>query len=189
MIDFIAKVITYYLILILIGIGAVVLLDAPIVALVIAVCAVVLTVTDRTEIKVKYFVDNMLHIRKIPIGDWVDLRASERVELKAGESALIPLGVGMILPKGYEAHLLPRSSTLKKFGIVCGNSMGIIDNSYSGDDDMWHFSAVALRDTVIEKNERICQFRIVKSQPKLSFRTVLKLNDKSRGGFGSTGKA
>jgi dUTP pyrophosphatase len=110
------------------------------------------------------------------------------VELKAGESYLIRLGVGMILPAGYEALVLPRSSTPSKFGITLANSMGVIDNSYCGDADEWKFPAIAIRDTVIHKGDRIAQFRIVENQPRLIFDTVSKLKAKSRGGIGSTGK-
>lgn len=139
-------------------------------------------------IKIKYFDQEIDKIQKITVGDWIDLRSAETVELKKGEYALIRLGVGMILPDGYEAHVLPRSSTPSKFGIVCANSMGIIDNSYSGDADEWMFPAVAIRDTVIHKNDRICQFRIVKNQPGITFEVVDHLNENSRGGIGSTGK-
>lgn len=139
-------------------------------------------------IKIKYFDNDIDKIQKISVGDWIDLRSAETVELKKGEYALIRLGVGMILPAGYEAHVLPRSSTPSKFGIVCANSMGIIDNSYSGDADEWKFPAVAIRDTVIHKNDRICQFRIVKNQPGITFEVVDHLNENSRGGIGSTGK-
>lgn len=139
-------------------------------------------------IKIKYFDQEIDKIQKITIGDWIDLRSAETVELKKGEYALIRLGVGMILPAGYEAHVLPRSSTPSKFGIVCANSMGIIDNSYSGDADEWKFPAVAIRDTAIHKNDRICQFRIVKNQPGITFEVVDHLNENSRGGIGSTGK-
>ena len=141
---------------------------------------------DVQLIDVKYFRD-IEPIQKFENGDWVDLRAGEDVELKKGDEALIPLGVGMILPNGYEAHIVPRSSTLKKFGIIQGNHMGIIDNSYSGDNDEWMMSVIAVRDTVIHKNDRICQFRIMKKQPKLVFQTVRHLDEVSRGGFGSTG--
>ena len=137
-------------------------------------------------IKIKYF-KSIEPIEKIAVGDWIDLRAAETVEIPAGRYALIPLGVGMILPRGYEAHVLPRSSTPSKFGIVMANSMGVIDNSYSGDGDEWKFPAVAFRDTVIKKGERIAQFRIMKNQPKLRIRQVLRLRDVSRGGIGSTG--
>ena len=101
--------------------------------------------------------------------------------------AYIPLGVAMKLPDGYEAHLAPRSSTYKNFGIICANSLGIIDNSYCGENDQWCFPAIALRDTVIHKNDRICQFRIVEKQPKLNLVEVDHLTDPDRGGLGSTG--
>lgn len=139
-------------------------------------------------IKIKYFDQEIDKIQKISVGDWIDLRSTETVFLEKGEYALIRLGVGMILPAGYEAHVLPRSSTPSKFGIVCANSMGIIDNSYSGDADEWKFPAVAIRDTVIHKNDRICQFRIVKNQPGITFEVVDHLRENSRGGIGSTGK-
>lgn len=139
-------------------------------------------------IKIKYFDKEIDKIQKISVGDWIDLRSAETVFLEKGEYALIRLGVGMILPAGYEAHVLPRSSTPSKFGIVCANSMGIIDNSYSGDADEWKFPVVAIRDTAIHKNDRICQFRIVKNQPGITFEVVDHLNENSRGGIGSTGK-
>lgn len=140
------------------------------------------------EIKIKYFSNDIEKISKIDKGDWIDLRASEDIVMKAGDFKLIPLGIGMILPDGYEAHIVPRSSTFKNFGIIQTNHCGIIDNSYSGDEDMWRMPAYALRDTEIKKNERICQFRIMEKMPEITFTEVEKLNDKSRGGFGSTGK-
>ena len=140
------------------------------------------------NIKIKYFDQEIERIQKISVGDWIDLRSAERVELKAGEYKLLRLGVGMILPDGYEALVLPRSSTPSKFGIILANSMGVIDNSYSGDADEWRFPAVAIRDTVIEKGDRIAQFRIIKNQPSINFEVVDHLNEISRGGIGSTGK-
>ena len=140
-------------------------------------------------IKIKYFDQEIEKISKIAKGDWIDLRSAEDVAIKKGEYHLIRLGVGMILPDGYEAHIVPRSSTPSKFGIMSANSVGIIDNSYSGDADEWMFPAVALRDTVIMKNDRICQFRIVKNQPEIVFYEVDHLGENSRGGIGSTGKA
>lgn len=142
---------------------------------------------EFVEIKIKYFDKEVEPIEKIAVGDWIDLRAAETVSLAKGDLYPIRLGIGMILPEGYEAHLLPRSSTANKFGIICGNSMGIIDNSYSGDEDEWKFLAYAIRDTLIKKGDRICQFRIMKKQPEIKFVTVEHLNDISRGGFGSTG--
>lgn len=138
-------------------------------------------------IQIKYFDKDLEKIEKIEQGDWIDLRVSETVELKAGEYKLIPLGVGMILPKGYEAHIVPRSSTFKNFGVIQTNHMGVIDESYCGENDQWRFPAYALRDTVIHKNDRICQFRIMKKQEQIEFDEVDSLNTISRGGFGSTG--
>ena len=121
--------------------------------------------------------------------DWIDLRAAETVELKAGEHKIIPLGVAMKLPAGYEAHVVPRSSTFKNYGIIQTNSMGIIDESYCGSGDQWHFSAYATRDTVVNANDRICQFRIMEHQPRIVFEEREELEAVDRGGFGSTGKA
>ena len=140
-------------------------------------------------IRIKYFTDQSEKLRYIDgKSDWIDLRAAETVEMKAGEYRLIPLGVSMKLPQGYEAHVAPRSSTFKKWGILMTNSVGVIDESYCGDNDLWYFSAVALRDTRIEKNDRICQFRIMKNQPQIDFELVEHLDGEDRGGFGSTGK-
>lgn len=142
---------------------------------------------SKKEIKIKYFDSEIDKIQKIEKGDWIDLRAAETVEMKAGEFRLIKLGVGMKLPDGYEAHIVPRSSTFKNFGIIQTNHIGIVDSSYCGDNDQWLFPAYALRDTIIHKNDRICQFRIVEKQPELSFEKVEHLEDTDRGGFGSTG--
>ena len=142
---------------------------------------------EKMDIKIKYFTQEIEKIAPISKGDWSDLRAAQKVELKAGEFKLIPLGVAMQLPRGYEAHVCPRSSTFKNFGVIQTNSMGIIDNSYCGDNDQWFFPAFALRDTVINVNDRICQFRIMENQPQLQFITVEKLENEDRGGHGSTG--
>ena len=139
------------------------------------------------KIQIKYFDNEIDKIEKISKGDLIDLRAAKDVEMKAGEFKLIPLGVGMKLPDGYKANVYPRSSTYKNFGIILANSVGQIDNSYSGDNDQWHFPAVALRDTVIHKNDRICQFEIQKIQPEIEFEEVEHLDTESRGGIGSTG--
>ncbi len=143
---------------------------------------------DPKTIQIKYFTNEIDKIQKIDKGDWIDLRAAETVEMEAGEFRLIPLGVGMILPKGYEAHIVPRSSTFKSFGIIQTNHCGIIDESYCGDNDQWMFPAYALRETIIHKNDRICQFRIVEKQPEIKFDEVDHLKEGNRGGFGSTGK-
>lgn len=138
-------------------------------------------------IKIKHHTNEIDKIKEIAIGDWIDLRAAETVLLHKGDFALISLGVSMKLPDGYEAHVVPRSSTFKKWGVLQTNSMGIIDNSYSGTNDIWRFPALAVRDTVINKNDRICQFRIVKRQPTVEFEEMDTLDAVDRGGFGSTG--
>ena len=142
-----------------------------------------------TNIKIKYFDKDIDKLEYIDgKSDWIDLRASEEVELKQGDFKLIPLGVAMELPKGYEAHIVPRSSTYKNFGVIQANHCGVIDGSYCGDNDMWRMPVIAMRDTVIHVNDRICQFRIVKNQPQIKFDIVEKLEGEDRGGFGSTGK-
>lgn len=138
-------------------------------------------------IKIKYHNQSIGKIGRIAQGDWIDLRAAETVELKAGEFKLISLGVSMKLPEGYEAHLVPRSSTFKNFGITQTNHCGVIDNSYSGTNDIWKFPALAHRDTIINENDRICQFRIVEKMPHINFEEVETLDNTDRGGFGSTG--
>ena len=138
-------------------------------------------------IKIKYHNNNLTPIAPITKGDWIDLRAAENVTLKAGESKKISLGVSMQLPKKYEAHVAPRSSTFDTWHIIQANSKGIIDNSYCGDNDIWKFPAYAVSDTEIKENDRICQFRIVRKQPKVKFKITEHLNNKDRGGFGSTG--
>ena len=140
-------------------------------------------------IKIKYHTDEIEKLRYIDgKSDWIDLRAAEDVKLKAGEFKMISLGVSMELPKGYEAHIVPRSSTFNNFGIIQTNHHAIIDESYCGDNDIWKYPAYALRDTIIHKNDRICQFRIEKHQPIINFKEVEYLEGEKRGGFGSTGK-
>ena len=141
------------------------------------------------KIEIKYFSDDIEKLDYVggaKKSNWIDLRAAEDIDLSAGQYKLIPLGVAMKLPDGYEAHIVPRSSTFKKYGIIQTNHMGVIDGSYSGDNDQWMFPAYAMRDTHICKNDRICQFRIVENQPEIVFDEVLKLCSLNRGGFGST---
>lgn len=156
--------------------------------------------TNVITIPIKYHTD-IEPIGKLAIGDWIDLRAAEDVFIPVGEFKLISLGIAMKLPEGYEAHVVPRSSTFKNFGIIMTNSVGIIDNSYSGTNDIWKFPAYCLEATAysesagkygkhgtyINKNDRICQFRIVKKQPDIEFDEVLFLDETDRGGFGSSG--
>jgi len=152
-------------------------------------------VTEELEIKIKYHTD-IDQIEPIVQGDWIDLRAAEDVFIPVGQYRLISLGISMQLPEGYEAHVVPRSSTFKNFGIIQTNGIGIIDNSYCGDNDIWHFPAYCLagglirdgiKGTMIKKNERICQFRIMEKMPKVVFDTVVTLGNSDRGGIGSTG--
>ena len=141
------------------------------------------------EIKVKYFVDGIDELCAVAgKSDWIDLHLAEEVTLKAGEFRLLPLGVAIALPGGYEAHIVPRSSTFKNYGILQTNSMGVVDSSYRGDNDQWRMPVYATRDVTIEKNARICQFRIMQNQPPLRFTRVERLDGPDRGGFGSTGK-
>ena len=148
---------------------------------------------EELEILIKYHDDGeeepLQKIEKIAIGDWIDLRASQTVHIHAGCFGIIPLGVSMKLPDGYEAHIVPRSSTFKKWKIIQTNSMGVIDNSYSGENDIWGMPVLAISDTTINKNDRICQFRIVKRMPPIRFTEVEHLDGPDRGGFGSTGES
>lgn len=139
------------------------------------------------EIKIKYHNKNIDKIEKIEAGDWIDLRSAETVEMNKGDFKIISLGVSMKLPEGYEAHIVPRSSTYKKWRVLQTNSMGVIDQSYQGDSDIWRFPALAMEDTVINENDRICQFRIVKKMPSVDIIEVETLGSVNRGGFGSTG--
>ena len=140
------------------------------------------------EIKVKYFttdIDPLCYVDGK--SDWIDLHAAEDVTLRAGEFRLIPLGVALALPEGYEAHITPRSSTFRRYGILQTNSMGVVDGSFCGDGDQWHLPYSATRDLTIDKHARICQFRIMENQPPLTFTQVDRLEGPDRGGFGSTG--
>lgn len=140
------------------------------------------------NVNIIYHNPNMPKLEKIDKGDWIDLRASVGGSFKRGDFALIDLGVSMRLPDGYEAHIAPRSSTFKNYGIIQTNSIGIVDNSYSGTNDVWKMPCFFTKDTVIEPNDRICQFRIVKKMEPVSFTEVTELNSTDRGGFGSSGK-
>ena len=139
-------------------------------------------------IRIKYVKKGMDKIEILSNGDWIDLRIAEDISLEAGEFKLIPLGVAMMLPKGYEALVIPRSSTFKKYGIIQANSIGLIDETYCGNNDEWHFPAYATRNISIPKNTRICQFRIIEHQPSVGIVVVTELSEINRGGFGSTGE-
>lgn len=156
------------------------------------------------EIKIKYHTD-VEKVEKIEKGDWIDLRAAEDVFVPLNSMKLVSLGVSMQLPEGYEAHLAPRSSTFKKWGVIQVNSVGVIDESYCGNDDVWKIPLFCLvpksektfesseggvhkmQGTLIKKGDRICQFRIMKKQEEVVFKEVDDMENESRGGFGSTG--
>ena len=139
-------------------------------------------------IKIKYFSEDIEKLRYIGgNSDWIDLRAAEEVTMKKGEFRLIRLGVAMELPQGYEAHVVPRSSTYKNFGLIQTNHMGVIDESYKGDADEWKWPALAMRDTEVHAGDRLCQFRIMKHQPQINFIEVQTLENEDRGGFGTSG--
>lgn len=137
-------------------------------------------------IRIKYH-RGVKPVERFNTGDWIDLRCAEDTFIGKGQGKLVPLGVSMELPEGYEALVVPRSSTFKRLGIMMSNSIGIIDESYKGDGDEWHFPAYATRDTFIRKNERICQFRIIQHQPLIHLMEVETLGNKDRKGIGSTG--
>lgn len=139
------------------------------------------------DIFVKYLTDTIDPISQAHSGEWIDLRTAKLIALRQGDFALIPLGVIISVPSGYESILVPRSSTFKKYGIIQTNGIGIIDHLYCGPNDEWKMPVYATRDTVIPANTRICQFRIIPSQ-EVTIRTVNDvMQAKSRGGFGSTG--
>lgn len=143
---------------------------------------------SRVKLRVKYLAD-ITQISKFSVGDWVDLRTAKEVHLKAGEYLAIPLGVAMQLPKGFEAIVAPRSSTFKHYGVIQANGIGVIDETYCGDNDEWHFPVYATKDVIIPKDTRVCQFRLLKHQPSFALIEVPMLGNTDRGGFGSTGKS
>ena len=150
---------------------------------------------ENLKIKIKYF-KGATKIKKIKKGSWIDLYAAKDVFVKEGTRAMIPLGVAMELPSGYEAHLAPRSSTFKTWGIIQTNSVGVIDYTYMGDNDQWHLPVYCLvgkdffidtKGTMIKKGDKICQFRIIEEMPEVEFEEVETLGNEDMGGFGSTG--
>ena len=137
-------------------------------------------------VKVKYLRD-ILPLSLYDKGDWIDLRCGMDIYMEAGHSIVVPLGVAMELPPGYTAIIAPRSSTFKKWGIIQTNSIGVIDESYKGDNDEWCMPVLAMRKTVLHKNDRICQFRLLKKTEPIEFMRVKLLNNPDRNGFGSSG--
>lgn len=143
--------------------------------------------TDSVAVRIKYHNEDLIKLQDINKGDWIDLRAAEDVTMKAGEFKFISLGISMEIPKGWEMNIVPRGSTYKNFGIIQTNHMGVVDHTYCGDGDIIKMPALAMRDTEIKINDRICQFRLNENQPKLCLEEVDSLSNKDRGGFGSTG--
>lgn len=139
------------------------------------------------EMKIKYHDENLVKVEKIAVGDWLDLRAAETVTMEAGDFKFISLGVSVQVPNGYELWIAPRGSSYKNFGIIQTNSIGIVDNSYCGDNDILKMPALAIRNTTINFNDRICQFRLMPNQKSLNIIEVSTLGNTDRGGFGSTG--
>ena len=163
-------------------------------------CELELLPVDKKTIRIKYF-EGAKKLEKISKGDWIDLYANKDMFIPEGTRAMIPLGVAMELPEGYEAHLAPRSSTFKTWGIIQTNSVGVVDHSFMGDNDQWHMPVYCLmsksgmrdsdgrivRGTWIHKGDKIAQFRIMEIQPEISFEEVEHLDNADRNGFGSTG--
>lgn len=144
---------------------------------------------EQQILKIRYHSDQIEKLDYIAgKSDWIDLRSAEDVDLKKGEFRLISLGVSIQLPKGYEAVIVPRSSTFQNFGVIQTNHMGVIDETYCGDNDLWKMPVLAVRDTQIRINDRICQFRIQKHQPQIVFAQTERLGNPDRGGIGSTGR-
>lgn len=142
---------------------------------------------EKVNVFIKYHDDSLERIKECSVGDWYDLRSAETVSIPAGDYKEISLGISIKMPPGYTCKILPRSSTFKKYSIIQVNSEGIIDNSFSGTDDVIKLPVWAFHDTIINKNDRICQMCIEKSPPKINFIETDTLDEKNRGGFGSTG--
>ncbi|MGU8139099.1 dUTP diphosphatase [Clostridium perfringens] len=151
-------------------------------------------------IRIKYF-DNATKLKKITKGNWIDVYANKDVFVKCGEKKMVPLGFALELPEGWEGHLAPRSSTFKTWGIIQTNSVGVVDDTYIGDNDQWHMPVYCLqgkdiksengeevKGTWIRKGDKIGQFRIMEVMPEIEFEEVESFGNKDRGGFGTTGR-
>ena len=143
--------------------------------------------TEALDMKIKYHNKDSIKLEKIDIGDWIDCRAAETITMKAGDFGYLSLGISVQVPKGYEMHIAPRSSTFKNFGIIQTNSVGVLDESYNSDEDIVKMPVLAMRDTTIDFNDRICQFRLIPKQKPINFIEVESLENEARGGLGSTG--
>lgn len=152
--------------------------------------------TNNTmKIRIKYF-DGATKLKKIVKGNWIDVYANKDVFVPFGERAMIPLGFALELPSGWEGHLAPRSSTFKTWGIIQTNSVGVVDDTYIGDNDQWHMPVFCLqgkdenegvKGTWIHKGDKIGQFRIMEVMPQIEFEEVESFGNQDRGGFGTTG--
>lgn len=153
----------------------------------------------RLNIRIKYF-DGAVRLKKIAKGNWIDVYANKDIFIKHNERAMIPLGFALELPKGWEAHLAPRSSTFKSWGIIQTNGVGVVDDTYIGDNDQWHMPVYCLvpkdvqvvegkeeKGTFIKKGDKIGQFRIMEVMPQIEFEEVESFGNCDRGGFGTTG--
>lgn len=138
-------------------------------------------------LKIKYHDPELIKIEQVENSSWIDLRSAETVELKQGENKMISLGVSIKVPNGWEGNIVPRSSTFKNYGLIQVNSFGVVESNYAGNNDIWRMWVYATRDCVVNKNDRICQFRITEKQPKLNIVDVDDMMEIDRMGFGSTG--
>lgn len=152
------------------------------------------------KIRIKYY-DGATKLKKITKGNWIDVYANTDIFIEEGNRAMIPLGFALELPNGWEGHLAPRSSTFKTWGVIQTNSVGVVDDTYIGDNDQWHMPIFCLqgketlkedgiekRGTWIKKGDKIGQFRIMEVMPTIEFEEVESFGNEDRGGFGSTGK-
>ena len=132
----------------------------------------------EAKLKIKYHVKELEKLRYIDgKSDWIDLRVAENVSMKQGEYRLISMGISVEIPKGYEMLIVPRSSAYKNFGILQTNAMGVVDESFCGDNDIIHMPILAMRDTEIHINDRIGQFRLMPHQPEVHFIEVDHLDN------------
>ena len=147
------------------------------------------------KIRIKYF-EGATKLKKITKGNWIDVYARKDVFVPLAERAMIPLGFALELPKGWEGHLAPRSSTFKTWGLIQTNSVGVVDDTYIGDNDEWNMPVYCLKGhdskdgvagTLVKCGDKIGQFRIMEVMPELEFEEVESFGNMDRGGFGTTG--
>lgn len=151
------------------------------------------------KLRIKYLKEAN-KLEKITKGNWIDVYAYEDIFVPEGGRAMVNLGFALELPKGWEGHLAPRSSTFKTWGIIQTNSVGVVDDTYIGNNDIWHMPVYCLqgkdilndlykevRGTWIKKGDKIGQFRIMEVMPSIEFEEVESFDNEDRGGFGTTG--